>query len=317
MDPRIKILYIVFLPVILLLGFVTSYEDFRTSRIRNKWVLAGLIYALFVYLASWFIYFMNNYQAVPEALSAVSKFLTWNFSRFCINLAICTVASYLLWRYKMWGAGDAKLFIAYAALTPLAKYPRVYFDYYFASFYLLMAIFIPATLFLLFKSAIYFIKRFDYKEIRKNFSLLLMKKLKGFKIKDAVKIVFGFFVFFLFFSILREGFNSLLSRFISKQYILILVALLLFGQLSNIFKKNLRTTVMIFVSLMVYFFWRFAHSGSGFIPEMRFASSRVFLIMVLFPIARRIIEMYIERTTQKTTPFAFWMFLGALAAWFI
>ena len=45
--------------------------------------------------------------------------------------------------------------------------------------------------------------------------------------------------------------------------------------------------------------------------------NRSVLIMLLFPLVSRFIYIYERDAIRKTTPFAFWMFLGALIMWFI
>jgi len=39
-----------FLPGILILGSITSYEDIKFGKIRNKYIIAALAYAVLVYL---------------------------------------------------------------------------------------------------------------------------------------------------------------------------------------------------------------------------------------------------------------------------
>lgn len=35
-----------FLPMVLFLGIITSYEDIHSGKIRNKWIIAGFVYVI-------------------------------------------------------------------------------------------------------------------------------------------------------------------------------------------------------------------------------------------------------------------------------
>lgn len=298
---------IIFLPIILFIGFITSYEDFKTSKIKNKWVILGLSYSLSIYLFIWIL----------GKLGLVGSYLIWNFDKWCINLLISTVVAYLLWHFKMWAAGDAKLFICYSALIPIGQYSKVYFNYYFASFLLLLAIFIPATVFLFLKSMVYFIKKFDFSEIKKKIPKLVKEKFTKFNRIEIGKVLLGFFVFFLFLRILWQHSYNLLSKILPNQNILVLISLLAFPQLSKIFKKNIKFMPIAFIVLLAYFSFKIAYSWRQSILEIGNIFGRSMLIMILFPLFRKVINLYEERTIQKTTPFAIWMFLGVLIIWFL
>jgi len=267
----------------------------------------GLLYALTVYLVSWILYSL--------AEGAIS-YLVCNFDKWCINLAISTVAAYSLWHFKMWGAGDAKLFICYSALIPMGQYSKIYFNYYFASFLLLLAVFIPATVYLFLRSSTYFIKRFKVGEVKQKIPELFKEKFTKSRFFETSKILLGFFVLFLFFKILRQHLKNILSRILPEQNVLMLISLLIFRPLSKFFKKKIEFTIAAFVLLIIYFGFNMP-SREQFLSLMANILIRVMVIMVLFPVVKKIIDLYAERTAQKTTPFAHWMFLGALIVWFI
>jgi Flp pilus assembly protein protease CpaA len=312
--PYNAIFIIIFLPVILFIGFITSYEDFSISKIRNKWILIGLLYPLIIYSFSWILYGVAVNKIVSPFIGRISSYLIWNFDKWCINLTISIAVAYLLWHFKMWGAGDAKLFICYAALIPMGQYSKVYFNYYFASFSLLLAIFIPATAFLFLKSWVYFIKRLKFKE---GMPKLFKEKFNNFNKVEAGKVFIGFFVFFLFFKILRKEVYNLVSRILPNQSILILITLLIFKPLSKIFKKKIKFTLAAFVILIVYFGFMVSFSWQEFLVSISNIFSRTVVFMVLFGVFKKIVELYTEKTLQKFTPFALWMFLGAFITWFL
>ena len=303
--PKSLLLNIIFLPPILFIGFITSYEDFKASKIKNKWVFLGLSYSLLAYSLILILYKWN----------LINPYLLWNFDKWCINLLISSVVAYLLWYFKMWGAGDAKLFICYSSLIPIGQYSRVYFNYYFASFFLLLAIFIPATIFLILKSNVYFMRRFSVGRDREGIPNLIKEKLIKFNKIEAIKVLLGFFIFFFLFRILRQGLENLVSRFLPNQNVLMLISLLAFKPLSKFFKRNAKFITVAFIILVLYIGW--VYSWEQFVLEMRNILGRTILITVLFPMLKKIIDLYAERTVRKSTPFAPWMLLGALITWFL
>lgn len=307
---------IIFLPVISFLGIITSYEDFRFSKIRNKWILMGLLYSFTIYLLVWILYGLAKGKIISCTIGRETSYLIWNFDKWCINLLISTVMAYLLWHFKMWAAGDAKLFICYSSLIPIGQYSKVYFNYYFASFLLLLAIFIPATGLLFLRSIVYFIKGFNFKKTKERLPGLIKEKWAKLNKIETGKVFLGFFVFSLFFRLLRQEFSNLIAKILPNQNIVIFICLLGFNQLSKFFKKNIKFMVIVFVILIAYSGFRTEYPWQRFILEMSDMSRRTVLIMILFPIFKKTTDLYSERT-QKTMPFAIWMFLGALITWFL
>jgi len=124
------------LPMILLLGVITSYEDIKYGKIRNKWIFLALIYAFIVYHILFF--FHNVY------------FLTVNnFYILIANGILSIVVGAILWRLGMWTAADAKLFFAFMILLPPAlSFGRV--NFYFFDY--LVNTFIPLGIYLVFST---------------------------------------------------------------------------------------------------------------------------------------------------------------------
>lgn len=312
-----KIIFaVVFLPVILFIGFITSYQDFKQSRIRNKWVILGVVYPVLIYFISWILYYLAQKGTVSPVIGGISSYLIWNFDKWCVNLAVSAAVAYILWCYELWGAGDAKLFICYCALIPMGQYSRGYFNYYFASFLLLLTIFMPALLFLFFKSALYYIKQFNPGMIMKAAKLIKEKLINTDK-KEIGKILAGFFVFFLSFKILSRELQQIIDKFLPNQNILIVLSMFLFKHLSKFFKKNSRQMIVVLIMLMIYFGYKMIYSPGEFILEIVSTFSRAVSVMALFPVFRKITKFYIEKKFKTAVPFAIWMFLGILIAWFI
>ncbi len=89
-------------------GLITSYEDIRFNRIRNKWVLLAISFGVFV---SIFVFISNPKLTIPGG----GPYLV----EFYLNVLCTFVLGYILWYTGLWSAGDAKLFLAYAFLIPI------------------------------------------------------------------------------------------------------------------------------------------------------------------------------------------------------
>ncbi|MGE5279671.1 MAG: hypothetical protein ACM3L6_02865 [Deltaproteobacteria bacterium] len=301
--------YLVFLPMILFVGCVTSYEDLTCSRIRNKWIATGLLYAGGVYAAAWFL--KGAFLPDPDASLAAAAVhsLLAHFDQWFVNLLIGTVTAFLLWRFHAWGAGDAKLFICYAALLPIAWYPRIYFEGYFASFLLLLAVFVPATVFFFLRSLISFLRVADFREVRRKWA----QKITNTPLSETGGILLGFFAFFLTFRFLGQELTRLGSRVPLNQNIAVLLSLLLFRQLSAFFRARKTVTGIALAVLIVYAAARAWPLHEISLRQMASSGLKGLLVMLAYPLFHHVTEFYSRGKIEETTPFAPWLFLGALA----
>lgn len=303
---------IVFLPVIMLIGIISSVQDFKHSRIRNALIFSGLWYAASVYVFFAALGLLHHNGIVLPWLTALSNALFLNFDKWSINFIISVIVAFILWRLRMWGAGDAKLFICYSGLIPLGRYSKVYFDYYFCSFLLLSAIFIPATIYIAIQAVCNFFKNLNRKEI--DMQLAEFNEHK----KERINVMLGFFVLYLFFTVLRAGFqNFALNSFFSNHYSFIVLSFFSFKIMVKVFSKNTVWLAFMAFVILVYALLRISFAPVEFFREIRSAFLMSVLMMVLFPLFRHIFAYYEFRVLQKTTPFAHWMFLGALITWYI
>jgi len=118
-----------FLPAILVLGLITSYEDIKFGKIRNRWIVSALIYFLIVNGLLLVYYFLEG--GINE------NYITELITNFCFSLLVGSG----LWYFRVWTAGDGKLFIAYSALIPLSTYQYGY-EEWVPSLTLLMNMFV-------------------------------------------------------------------------------------------------------------------------------------------------------------------------------
>jgi len=168
-----------FLPIILIIGIFTSYQDIKYNKIKNKWIVYSIVVSIVLNMLLFFKDFNLDY-----------------YKTFLINLILTIIICIVLWLLGYWPAGDAKLIIAYTFLLPLTVYSINHF-YSFPNIFLFINIFVPYALFIFMHSVMFknkeIFKRLNYKEIIK--SILLVFIVMG--IVDYILITFSFFNNFL------------------------------------------------------------------------------------------------------------------------
>ena len=149
------ILTYLLLPVFFFIGLVTAYEDIRRGKIRNKWIVLGAIWALSIY----FFFLIWNFFQFGGPIGEISISFLW---KSFLNGFTALCVAYLIWRFEGWSAGDAKLFFVFSLLIPISYYSKSYLPV-FPSFALLVNIFIPILLFLIFASCFYLLRLKAYR----------------------------------------------------------------------------------------------------------------------------------------------------------
>ena len=119
-----------FLPFILFLGIITTYEDIRFGKIRNRWTITAIAYSLLAYS------FIIIYNLINSALNHIYLL------ELSVNFIFAILVGYGLWHFRIWSAGDGKLFISFAFLLPLSIYQYGY-QPFIPSITLLINIFAP------------------------------------------------------------------------------------------------------------------------------------------------------------------------------
>jgi hypothetical protein len=274
------------LTIILFLGLFTSYEDIKTGKIRNIWIISGFLIAIFMIFLS-----QSNIKIV------VSNFL------------ISAFLAYKFWDFRLWSPGDAKLFIVYALLLPVDRYSRCYFNF-FPAFNLLLNIFIPPTAFLILKAI---------NHLRdKAQALAALNKLNdaiGDRQAHFLRVVSGFTLIFLATQIARQELTGLIAKFIPQGNIVFAISFLVYPSLSNIF-KNKRLLIFLAYVFFVVFFILQIDITSRLIVTLARSLKMTIALMLLTYICRKSTDLYIEASQSKTLPFAVWMLLGALITFF-
>lgn len=108
-----------FIALALIIGLIVTIEDFRFDKIRNKWVITGLLGGLILNVGS-IVFYLITKQGI-----------NWlSYSDILINTLIAFIFGFILWHFKIWAGGDAKLFTLYVFLIPFTCYAKWLFVYW-------------------------------------------------------------------------------------------------------------------------------------------------------------------------------------------
>lgn len=313
-----KMLYnLLFLPILISFGLITSIDDFRESKIRNKWIAAGLIYSLVVYAIAWLMHAAMHAGIFRFSGNTLFQ-LTSHFDKWTINLLISAIVGYLIWWLKLWGAGDAKAFIVYVALIPIGKYAYGLFDNYFASFSLLLAIFIPATVVTLCGAILFYFKKIFVLAGQNKLLIELRSGLARIHLGHLVRSLLGFFAFIFLFRIIFLFGQFIFSNTVVHEYsgVFVFIGALLYSGFRNYFAK-----VFGYLTLLSFAFVVFALLNKLLAPGMliHFLLSSVSsfsIVLLAVPFVNFIMDRYSKNAFQSNVPFAHWLFLGSLIIWF-
>jgi len=302
---------ILFLPFVFFIGLITTYEDIKYGKVRNKWIVLGLIWGLTIILLFLVWYFIASpitrfYYFEIRQIPADSPALVFTVSitylgRVLLNAIIALVIAFSMWRFNAWAAGDAKLFVVYALLIPLGYYWKSYLSY-FPSFALLINIFIPIFLYLLIRSIIYFMK-FLYLKISQS---QIKKKKKKFnkkkfwkRIKSMGIMLLGFITIFLIFGLFQKPIDDNFNINISSLQMFIFAGLIIFSNLlSEVFQKPItfKIIIIILVLILAYGF------GSSWLVTWQIIKQTIQMMlffMIILGLFRALIDFHILKTGIK------------------
>jgi hypothetical protein len=238
------------LPIIFILGAVTSLDDLRIGKVKNKYLIYGIAGGIICYvLLTVKIIFFHAPNSFPVAI-------------FLKNVAISCLVSFFIWYFGFWSAGDAKLFMLFSFLVPLDYYGPSYPIPNFPSFILLANAFSVVFVFIILEISIKLIvhmfaalKRIWRLRISfKAASVFLTEKMRLLDLqkKDYAKIALGYLSIFMFMNILRLlVFIKVDSRFASLFGIICIIISFGFQKLSDLFKK--RRVVILITGLNIVF----------------------------------------------------------------
>ena len=170
-----------FLVAILALGIITSYDDIKIGKIKNKYIILAITYSFVVYIVLILNYYFSGTMISHTYLIHLAT-----------NFLFAIIVGFLVWWMGIWTTGDGKLFIAYSILVPLTAYSNSYI-LYFPSTVLLINAFLP----FLFYSVVKLLFSTTAKEKIKALKELNLKNIIGlmislFSLSWLSQIIFSF-----------------------------------------------------------------------------------------------------------------------------
>ncbi|MFH0891608.1 MAG: hypothetical protein V1867_02405 [Candidatus Falkowbacteria bacterium] len=308
---------ILLLPAVLLIGTITSIEDIRINKIRNKWILFGSAYGLAAFFGL-IIWNLSAYSISDFYYTNIAKVglgdlrpvftVHWDFFwKTGLNGFLSLILGFALWKNNIMAAGDAKLFFVYALLIPINYYWRSYLPF-FPSLALLINIFAVVLGYFLIRSAIYFLTGLGRRLGRTAAGAQKTKENTGSKrgkYREQLKMIFGFMSFFLFFYFLRIAAQNYLSIDISAgvQAFFIIVVVFSRGMTKIFFNKPavFWTTLAIGVGLSAYGLL----TDPGLTLNMLAGTAKTMIIfMFVMGLIAKLVDFYVSATGSVDIPIA-------------
>jgi len=335
---KFDILDIIFLPILLFLGIITSWSDIRSGKISNKWIIFGLLWGLGGYFS---IFVCSQFKQNDFLKSVLDNILfnqaPLNLIKYVFLNSFCAlVLGYVFWYFNFWSAGDAKLFFVFSLILPLKYYFKEYI-LFFPSLVLLINIFFCALIFL-------FVS-FSPQMIRsvRIFFIFILRLLKPFVVFPSFNKIREFFgggaireLFLLIkskSSFLENFFNSILmlvSAFLVLRlasdnianHLLItllnlstILCLMVFsGSLLKIVKKVNKAMIVL---LIVYFGGIISFFPSYIKPTLFYFSNMIIIFMGFYFGLTILPKVFIRRSIVQKMPFAIWLTFGAILTFFL
>ena len=149
--------------IAVILGVVSTITDFKNKKIYNKNIIYVLMASLFIYIVLW-------------------KQITIQYiTNYCINIIISVIISFSFYYFKIWSAGNAKLFLAIIIIIPYNIY-NVEKTNLFPALYLLIIIFSIGFFYVVLETLVLWVK--DKKRIQ----------IFKLKIKNIKQIIINYFM---------------------------------------------------------------------------------------------------------------------------
>jgi hypothetical protein len=276
---------IFFVSLILFFGAVTSYEDLRIGKVRNKWIVSGL----FIASIAWLLFFVFN----QVSLNYLGLLL--------LNFCCATIFSFLLWRFSSWAAGDAKMFILYSLMTPLYFYSDYYINI-FPSFIIIFNTFLILLTCLFFQSIFFGLNRVKQKiKNQDNFLWSVKKRIPQGKIffQSLVKFLPSFLLFMISVTLSYQYLiNFYQFSFLLYQALAIALVIIFSRQIIILNQRpyaGLFNFCLFLVFLLLGLWWNYERT-----LLMTFNLFSVVLVfLICFPFLKKIITFYLDKQRGK------------------
>ena len=271
----------IFLPIIFLIGLITTLEDWRIGKIRNIWVALGFVFGT----TSWLIFFILS----PIANSVYLARLIANF--FCAS-----AVAFFMWKFKAWSAGDAKMLMLYVFLTPLSFYSKSYLAI-FPSFVIIFNTFLILLLYLLVRSSFFGLKLTWQRKI--NFNWRSYWEAAHGYVRGLIRFLPSFLLFMIVVSWSYKYAQNFISlNFLLYQIVAFTLIVLFRGFFIKLFQKPY-VNFGAFVLFLILFIFGLVVDYDYIFSAMSNVFIMIFLFMILFPFLNRIINFHLDNTNKK------------------
>ena len=239
-----------------------AYEDYKYHKIFNHRIWQIFFIGLVFYLLfSIKVVYQQQFNQLILLLFVLKSFL------------ISFILSYLLWLYKMWSAGDAKLFTILSFSFPLFFYTNGTLNVFPAFVLLVNTLFIPFLIvglrFISFP-VYYLMFIWQYPTLVKkklNKKLKIIFSLKKSEIKKIYNYFLKFLLLFVFYRILRFHFQQFNYDLNLDNYFTIIIYFIFFTSyyyLTKFLKKNKYYYFFLAFFLEFYFLFLFLYTNIFF-----------------------------------------------------
>lgn len=270
--------------VIIICGILATKSDISTGKIKNRdlffcSVIGGLSYIILFFIG-------GGNEIFGWEVIAYLKI-------FSLNLFLSVLTAYLIWDFGLWTAGDAKLFMVFSYLVPLGFYANGFVDF-FPGIVLLINIFIPPFIFVLFLSIYSLIKWFWEKDRDYKFYLSFIKnRLSGIKHVQEIRryAVNLIFIFFLV-QILTAIFSGLLPKSLNFNFI-IFAALFFINKITlKVFKNRNASIAAVILAILIIIGGIIIDKFS--VETMSVSLSKTLIFIILFVLVDKLVDFYTE-----------------------
>ena len=246
--------------IAIVLGIISSITDFKNKKIYNKNIIWAVMVSIFVYAVLW-----NQIEVMY-------------IKNYLINLGISVAISFLFFYFKIWAAGDAKLFLAIVVMIPYELY-EVETNNVFPALYLLIMIFSVAFIYVFFETVYLWIK--DKEKSKKIKELKLGKtEIKEF----IIKYFMGYFMILFINNITLEFFTEFRINNAGLMLICNMLILIFVYRVIREEKQSLIVTFIFIIANIIYY--------AIFGVKIYSINIRIFILVLIIMIFRSISEKY-------------------------
>jgi Flp pilus assembly protein protease CpaA len=303
-------------PIIFYIGIITSIEDWRTRKIKNKVLINGFLagFFVFIFLIVWSLLIDPNsffYVDIAEHVSIPNFFLQSVNPEFFIktisNSFVAIVLGFLMWKYRIMAAGDAKLFALFAWLIPTSNYWRSYLTV-FPAFALLVNIFFVVLIAFILRSFLFVCGNFHLVFNGKKYSDLLQSMKKKISIEYAKKIKNNLWVFYLiiFIFLFLQNINQYLGfspsgNFGVYQGYLMVFFIVFRSQIVDVLKKKYISKVF-FILLAINLLLSFVNSPAKLFLYLFHVSLIMICFLLVFDLMAKTMNFYLKNSAVRQIP---------------